>query len=153
MITFSVSNNFETVRERIDEYPDRITGAMRRATTDSTRYVSRHAAATMEERAGGVYWDINELVAPMANGAQGRVRTPPSKPHRIEPTKSHGLLVFEIGGETIFVRGGVDHPGSNPLDWITSIDTEEIENFYDDEVGRVFGLGAGFASGALGRGL
>lgn len=35
-------------------------------------------------------------------------------PHRIEPTKSHGLLVFEVDGETVFVKGGVDHPGTQP---------------------------------------
>jgi hypothetical protein len=151
MINLSVKHNFSMALERIGDYPDQVTNAMRRGTTESTRYVARHAAAQMQERAGGVYWDINELVAPRPDGAQGRVRTPPSKPHRIEPTKSHGLLVFEIGGQTIFIRGGVDHPGSNPLDWITSIDTENIQDIYNDELGRVFNIGS--RAPVLSRGL
>jgi hypothetical protein len=35
-----------------------------------------------------------------------------TRAHDIHPTKSHGLLVFEIGGETVFVKGPVHHPGT-----------------------------------------
>ena len=149
MLRFSVKHNAPEVLAQLDRYPERITEAVRRATTEATRFMVRHARDTMQERAGGVYWDIDPVTIPTPNGARGSVRTPPSRPHRIEPTKPHGLLVFEINGQKIFVRGGVNHPGSNPLDWLTSLSqrTDEIEDIYADELAQEFGAGSRARSG------
>lgn len=37
-----------------------------------------------------------------------------TRPHPIFPRKRHGLLVFDVGNETVFVRGPVNHPGTKP---------------------------------------
>lgn len=37
-----------------------------------------------------------------------------SRPHVIRATRAHGFLVFEIGGETVFTRNPVQHPGTRP---------------------------------------
>lgn len=37
-----------------------------------------------------------------------------TRAHVISPTKEHGLLVFEAGGQTVFVHGPVHHPGTQP---------------------------------------
>lgn len=35
-----------------------------------------------------------------------------TKAHVIQPKKAHGLLVFVSGGQLVFVRGPVQHPGT-----------------------------------------
>lgn len=143
-IRLSISAKHNTVEAlaEVDAMSERVTGAVRRATTETVRFVVRHVRETMLERAGGIYWDINPVTTPTPDGATGRVVTPPSKPHRIEPTKRHGLLVFEVNGQPVFVKGGVNHPGSNPLDWITSLEarSDEVEDIYEGELGEVFGV-------------
>lgn len=148
-ISIGVRHNVSSVQAQLSPIPQRLIGAMRRGTTETTRAIERDAAKTMLERAGGVYWDIDSVVAPTPDGAKGIVRTPPSKPHPIEPTKEHGLLVFEINGRTIFVHGPVNHPGSNPLDWITPLETQtaDYQHIYEDEVGEVFGMGSSLPTG------
>lgn len=143
-LSFSVRHNALEEAQKVDSLPDKLTGAMREATPEAARATERIIARLIESIAGGVYWDINTDIRPTPDGSEARIITPPSKPHRIEPTKEHGLLVFSVGGKDVFVRGGVDHPGSNPVDWIRGMDSaplEEIERPYVTSVTRALNSG------------
>lgn len=113
-----VSHNFEEGAREYEQKPDRVNRATLRATEKAADYLASVITAYIVGRAGGMYWDLHQKVEPRPNGAQARIKTPKSRAHRIEPTKEHGLLVFPgRSGGTAFVKGGVNHPGSNPLDW------------------------------------
>ncbi len=152
-LSLSVRHDVGRAAERIGDLPDKLTGAMRDATPEATRVTAELIMGIIQAKAGGVYWDVNTSVRPTPAGAIGSVVTPPSRPHRIEPTKEHGLLVFDIGGKTVFIRGGVNHPGSNPVDWVSSMNsapTETIGRPFEREVGRVFaGGGSSLPAGGL----
>lgn len=38
------------------------------------------------------------------------------RPHQIRPRREGGVLVFDVGGRTVFARS-VNHPGAQPNDW------------------------------------
>ena len=125
------------------------------AMPEAVGVLSRQVAQTIEGIAGGVYWDIEAESNPTPGGAEGRVWTDKSRPHRIEPTKPHGLLVFEgSGGQTVFVRGGVNHPGSKPVNWGPGVSAQAgaVADVFADHAHRaVSGTGANLAmpQGAL----
>lgn len=54
------------------------------------------------------------IVAPVI---QARTTDQGSPPHQIRARKVHGLLVFDIGGETVFTSKPVNHPGNDPKPW------------------------------------
>lgn len=41
------------------------------------------------------------------------------RPHRITPRREGGVLVFDVGGRTVYARS-VNHPGAQPNDWWAS---------------------------------
>jgi hypothetical protein len=41
------------------------------------------------------------------------------RPHVIEPRRDGGVLVFDVGGRTVYARS-VNHPGAQGNDWWTS---------------------------------
>lgn len=114
----SVSRELEDLADRVDQVPAQ-------AMPEAVALLADDVHDEIEDIAGGVYWDIDTEIVESGDSAVGRVSTGPSKPHRIEPTKPHGLLVFEVNGQTVFVRGGVDHPGSNPVQWIPGVEASQ----------------------------
>lgn len=48
-----------------------------------------------------------------------------TKPHIIRATKPHGLLVFPIGGRTVFTRRPINHPGFKSTGEVERIQREE----------------------------
>lgn len=54
------------------------------------------------------------IVAPVI---QAKTTDQGSPPHEIRATRAHGLLVFEIGGVTVFTQKPVNHPGNAPNPW------------------------------------
>lgn len=141
-ISIGVRHNLGTAATRIEAYPEKLNRAMYEGTVRSEPVLKDHIADIIASIAGGVYWDINsDGITRTPTGASVKITTPPSKPHRIEPTKKHGLLVFEGSDGTVFVRGGINHPGSNPVDWVNRIaqhsgNSERIEHIFTDEVGE-----------------
>lgn len=122
-ITLDISchHTASSVARELSDMADRVGQVPSQAMPEAVALLAEDVHDEIEDIAGGVYWDINTEIVETPGGARGTVATPPSKPHRIEPTKPHGLLVFEKAGETIFVRGGVDHPGSNPVQWLPGV--------------------------------
>ncbi len=154
----AVRHNASSVARELSDVGNRLDRVPLAATTEAVAVLERDVADEIRDIAGGVYWDIDSDVSPTADGARGSVVTPRSKPHRIEPTKPHGLLVFEgVGGNTVFVRGGVDHPGSKPVDWVGPVSRESprtLRPIFEDAVsdairGGSAGTGA-FPSSARG---
>lgn len=139
-IGLNVRHDVDKLARRVSAMPRDLKDAMRDATPEATDALAAVVEDAIEVIAGGVYWPIDTQASVSGDGGRGRVVVSKSKPHRIEPTKEHGLLVFEAGGETVFVRGGVDHPGSNPPRGLVSAlersPLNAVEEPYEDRVGR-----------------
>lgn len=118
----SCSHSASSVARELEDLADRVDQVPTQAMPEAVALLAEDVHDEIEDIAGGVYWDIETDIAASGDSAIGRVSTAPSKPHRIEPTKPHGLLVFEVNGTRVFVRGGVDHPGSNPVQWIPGVE-------------------------------
>lgn len=143
MVSISIGSrhNLNQGASQIAELGPRTVNAMRRGTTKATLHLENVIEAYIVSKAGGMYWDMDSVVSPTPDGARATIRTPASKPHRIEPTKKHGLLVFEGSEGLVFKRGGVDHPGSNPLDWTPGAESSQslLESDFAGEVREVLG--------------
>lgn len=139
-IGLSVSTNgFPEAEQFMSGAPERLDRAAYAATERSVRLMEDAAASAIEEIAGGVYWDINSQVQRLPHGALGRVVTPPSRPHTIEPKGPYPLR-FQIGGRWVSTYH-VDHPGSNPVNWPDRLGgfATAAERIYADEVDDALG--------------
>lgn len=153
LISLRVSHDLTGFAATLSAYPERVERALSAATSEATRHTERFFGEEMVSRARGKYWDIDADVTPTPGGARGRVSTEKNRSHRIEPTKPHGLLVFEIDGRTVFVKGGVNHPGSRPVDVLSPLRRTEVprlKSIYTSHVRRAF---SGAPSSAMPAGV
>lgn len=144
-LTISVKTRGLTeAREDLERKPEQLDRAMRSATDDATDAMAEHAERIIVSRAGGLYWDIETNSYPIPNGGRGIVATGPNSPHVIVPNKPNGVLAFEgRDGKMVFTRK-VNHPGSNPPDWLSGIDTRVVNDIgarYERQVAEVLGGG------------
>ena len=138
MVTISVSHDLGSFAARLSSYPRALEGAMNEATREATRHTERFFGEEMVRIAGGGYWEVDAEVT----GSRGVVSTEKNRAHRIEPNKPHGLLVFEIAGQTVFIRGGVDHPGSRPVDVLSPLRRTQVPHLrgiYREKVREAMG--------------
>lgn len=158
MFSISVRKlGFSETARSLSRIPDRLDRAMYDATRDGVDLLENYARAGMEEIAGGAYWETIPQVNRAPGGAKGSVTTPPSKAHRIEPTEARkakaradyaagkrrtprAFLKFEGANGDVFSTG-VNHPGSNPVNWPDRLGgfNTAAEHIYEREIGR--GLG------------
>ena len=137
-IGLRVRHNTDAAARRVSALPRRLKDAMREATPDATRALEAVTYRALVQKAGGAYWPVRSEATASGDNARGRVVVSRSKAHRIEPKKEHGLLVFEIDGRTVFVRGGVNHPGSNPpRDLVGTIDASPMNTVEEPYTQRV----------------
>lgn len=144
-LTISVkARGLSEAAESLGSVPAQLDRAMRSATDDATDALAEHAERIIVGRAGGLYWDIETNSYPISNGGRGTVSTGPNSPHVIVPTKPNGVLAFEgRDGGTVFTRR-VNHPGSNPPDWLSGIDARTVNDIgarYERGVAEVLGGG------------
>lgn len=109
-VSISVEHNAGRAAEAVGRLPGKLTAAMREATPQATKELEGVVERALVSKAGGAYWPVRSQAD--AGAGKGRVVVSKSKAHRIEPTKKHGFLANPKTG--FFVKGGVDHPGSNP---------------------------------------
>jgi hypothetical protein len=144
-ISISVEHNMRAFQTRIGiTFPRLVRGALNDATTEGTRMTGRFFIDEMIRRAGGKYWDVNAEITGGITGTRGVVSVPASKPHRINPKKRGGSLF--INGR--WFRGGVNHPGSRPIDLIGPLRRRglaPIHGAYKTELDRALGTGASTA--------
>lgn len=145
MVTISVKlRGLKETLEDLERKPAQLDRAVRAATDDATDAMAEHAERIIVSRAGGLYWDIETGSYPIPGGARGTVATGPNSPHIIVPNKPNGVLAFEgSDGEMVFTRR-VNHPGSNPPDWLSDIDARTVNDIgarYERGVAEVFGAG------------
>lgn len=139
-LSVSCRHNAGEVARELSDLADRIERVPEEAMPEVVALLKTEVAGEIQAIAGGVYWDIETDVDRTSSGTRGSVWTDRSKPHRIEPTKPHGLLVFEKGGQTIFVHGGIDHPGSKPVDWIPGVSRNQgVRNVFSDYMKQAVG--------------
>lgn len=136
-LSFSVDHDVNRAAEAVGRLPGKLTAAMRDATPQATKELENVVERALVSKAGGAYWPIRSQAD--ASAGRGRVVVSKSKAHRIEPTKEHGILANPETG--FFVKGGVDHPGSNPprgmLPVLEASPLGEVEREYTVRVERV----------------
>lgn len=131
-IRISVKHNTLEVERELSAVSDRLSRATREATRDATDLLERKVGWEIEDIAGGIYWDILSSTNPTSEGAEGRVITPPSKPHPIEPRGDYPLRFRGSDGGWVSTHH-VDHPGSSPPDWVSPLERQSHE-----DIARVF---------------
>lgn len=131
-ISFRVTHNTLEVEREFSATSDRLARATRDSALDAMELLERKVAWEIEDIAGGVYWDIISKVTPIPGGAEGYVITPPSKPHTIEPHGNYPLRFRGSDGGWVSTHH-VDHPGSNPVDWVSPLERRQ-----HDDIGHIF---------------
>lgn len=139
-IEFRAELNAERAKRFFLETPDDLDDAVRRFVLRATMDLAERVDQIIETIAGGVYWDVKPQVANMPSGAIGRVTTPPSRPHPIDPHGPYPLR-FKIDGRWISTYH-VEHPGSHPVEWHQGLGgfQERAERILEAEAARVLGF-------------
>ena len=142
-IDVSVRHTADELTRELSDMADRLDAVPAESMPEAVGLLAGEVAQEIESIAGGVYWDIDTEVNPTPEGAQGRVSTSKSAAHRIEPTQPHGILANPETG--FFSKGGVDHPGSKPVDWVTPLaagNHSAITGVFSEHARRAVGGGA-----------
>lgn len=94
-------NSARDIQHRLRQTGPISSGQMQSATTAKSRPNARGSLIEIK---------IDTDYAHIVSGGQ--------RPHVITPRRPGGVLVFDVGGRTVFARR-VNHPGAQPNDWWT----------------------------------
>jgi hypothetical protein len=125
-------------KNSVGRMPFRMDRAALEATREATSLLGNMAQDSIEDIAGGVYWNVVGTVRPTPRGGVGRVVTGPNRPHVITPRPENRRRVLSWRtpeGNWVSARR-VNHPGANPVYWPRGLGSfaERAERIFEREV-------------------